>query len=1284
MVISEAVNSYIANELKSINKNLNIITDEPNAVKGHNTYVDSSNLMLLSDQMYAKKFIELCKKFSKYENKIILVNLKDWCEKYKEPTKSGKLAALLKYIRSTPDTFKKELAGFVFIFVNENNEGISLEVDKFNSSQVPKLVEGINILTKTTPVKSVTTTNSNPNDKINKANNASKDPVKKPDTSKEDKKATEKKKKELVSAIAKAAEESESEEELIDKIDTDETIAQILNDLDDERGAAKISASRAARMDKNNEEFKKTSYSGRTVKDILEDKTEKEIPESSIKVHSINDEWNHLKFINFEKAYDLDADILKVIMAFTDKQTKTYPVSVLDISVEDTSTSMDYLYTYTVKMEDTFGKRFSLVFDIPKLRNNKFFRLRGNDKVINGQLVLLPCTKTGQDVAQLVSNYSKIFIYRHGTVGRSYGVSDRLVKSLRKLATKGNDKNIKIYFGDNRKICDKYDLPIDYIDIASNINRIETPTSVYYFNQDVYVNMFNYESIKGTPYAVNKFDNSIRYYKPKNPGEITIESDIDLVSVIIAKELSYQSEEFKKLYASTKAANRLSYAEASVMSSKMPVAVVLGYYVGLENMLMLINGKGTKRYEFKDKKENINIERFSIIKLQDTNLVYRSDPDLCMILNGLNECDIEDYSSTEMNKKSTWLDLLDKFGGRLLSDGLDNFRDLFVDPITSEVCDHQGYHNASCISLLIEGSKMLADTKYIKHTDISGNRYRSNELIAGYLYKCLATSYGEYYTGIKRGRKNGMSIKRSAIVDAIMKDPTFSDLSILNPLLELEKSNEVSFKGLTGMNEERSYSLDKRTYDKSMEGKIALSTGFAGNVGINRQTTIDMGIEGTRGYIKPNSEDDEASVTSNFSVAEAITPFGTTSDDPFRSAMNFIQTAKHSMRTAKSFPLLISNGTDEAMPYMSSDTYVVKALADGFVKELNEEYMLLEYNSEILIDKQNHKTQYVNLKEEVKKNSDGGFYITVKLDTDLHVGDKFKDGDIVAYDKSSYSNKNGEADYLAYNLGTLAKIAILNTDEGYEDSTTVSDWLSGAMASDVVTCEPYTFSKSTNVYNVKKVGDPIQEGEALLIMQNAFDDEDANALLKYITGDKSFVSDLGRIRLKSKFTGVVQDIKIYRTCEIEEMSESLAKLVTEYEKGIKNKREIYKNNNLPGENTLDPDFKMRAEGKLKNVVDGVMIEFYIKYHDKLSVGDKIVAQSANKGVVRSIFPEGNEPFSEYRQDEKIHALFASRSFNARMVFSVIRSAAINKCLIELDRKVKDIMGLEAPSIEDIQ
>lgn len=402
--------------------------------------------------------------------------------------------------------------------------------------------------------------------------------------------------------------------------------------------------------------------------------------------------------------------------------------------------------------------------------------------------------------------------------------------------------------------------------------------------------------------------------------------------------------------------------------------------------------------------------------------------------------------------------------------------------------------------------------------------------------------------------------------------------------------------------------------------------------------------------------------------------------------MTYIQTSKHSMRTKKSSPLLITNGADEAMPYLNSSTYAVKAQEDGTVDEIADDYMIIKYKRPVAetssVSESESEYRMINLKETVKKNSDGGFFVTVKLDTKLKKGSKFKKGDIIAYDRYSFSTAN-ESDNLAYNLGALTKVVIMNNDEGFEDSTSISYALSEALASEVVTMrDTPPLNKSTNIYNIVKVGDAIQEGEPLIIYQNAFDEEDANMLLKSIT-DEDIVSDLGRIRIKSKYTGVIQDIKIYRTCEIDEMSSTMQKIVKDYEKNIKATKAMYKKYNIPGENILDPDYIMPQTGKLKNCPDGIIIEFYIKYNDKLGVGDKIVAQSANKGVCKDIFPIGMEPFSEKNPDERIDAVFAARSFNARMVTSVFTSGAINKALIELDRAVKDIMGLEQISLDEV-
>ena len=245
----------------------------------------------------------------------------------------------------------------------------------------------------------------------------------------------------------------------------------------------------------------------------------------------------------------------------------------------------------------------------------------------------------------------------------------------------------------------------------------------------------------------------------------------------------------------------------------------------------------------------------------------------------------------------------------------------------------------------------------------------------------------------------------------------------------------------------------------------------------------------------------------------------------------------------------------------------------------------------------------------------------------------------------------------------------------FEDSTIVSDWVSEAMSSEVVVLRDCTLPKNTNLYYMVKKGQYVQEGEPLLVFQNAFDDKDINILLKNITDDDGTVSELGRIPIKSKVTGIIQDINIYRTVEKDELSDSLRNVVDAYEKDIIARKKLLKSNGISDTGFVEPAQTLEPTGKLKNAKDSVYIEIYIKYNDKLSVGDKIVATSAAKGVVKDIFPKGEEPTTDFRPNEAIHAMFANGSFNARMIASVLNQGAINKGLIELSRKVKDIMDI---------
>lgn len=1066
-------------------------------------------------------------------------------------------------------------------------------------------------------------------------------------------------KNDLVNTIKKAVDKSNSSEEVLDNIEDEEHAKKLIMQAAIDDDPVKISATRQARIDANKVSFLDLDVKGKTVKDLLsENKEDKELPETKLEIDTINEEWKHLKFDNFESVYDLNADIVEML---NDLANKKYPISVRDIKVEDTSTSEDTIETWNVKMEDGFGKRFTFTFDIPKIVDKKYMYLRGNRKTISGQLLLLPVSKTDLDTVQIVSNYKKIFIRRYGlsTPGKTFVIADKIIKTL----NKNEFSELRISKGNNIKSSNKYNLPIDYIDLSSVYSIIDSDKYTIYFNQDTIYKEYGdiIKDGKGIPIGIDKTS--------KEPIILYWDGTSGSCSGFISRLLSLSCPEFSTQYDKQKISTKYYYSQASILASKIPLIIVLAYSEGLIKVL----DKSKIKYEFTQKRpqqDDLN----DVIRFNDGYLLFENTPEASLLLNGLKECDTANYSIVDVNKKSMYLDFLDIFGGRILADGLDNFYELMIDSVTLDVLKRYKLPT-DYVSLLLYGNNLLVDNKYVMHTELDSNRYRRNEIIAGYFYLCLASAYGDYATSIKKGRMDPMTIKQSAVIDAIMLDTTFGDKSIINASLDVEDGYVVTTKGLSGMNSDRSYSLDKRTYNKSMLNIIALSTGFAGNVGVNRQGTIDMNVEGKRGYLKIDPNTDKMNVTKSLCLTEALNPMIINSDDPFRVLMGFIQSSKHTMRIKKGMPNLISNGADMALPYLGTDTFSFKAKQDGKIVELNKEYMIVQYSDK--------SYDYISLKENIEKNSNGGVFIGIKLDTDLKVGQKFKTKDVLAYDRLSFSKMVGHTGELAYSSQLVPKIAIMTTDEGFEDSTIFSEWFSEAMAHDIIIKKEITIPKDANILYMVKKGQPIKEGESLIIFQDAYEDEDINILLKNLSSDEQEISEMGRIPIQSHVEGTIQDIKISRTVEKTELSDSIRKVVNDYEKPIKDLKSTLNKYNIPSTDKVDADYVLQNTGKLKNVDEGLLIEIFCKYEDKLSIGDKIVNNSAVKGVSKGIFPKGEEPWSESRPNEPIHVFTSVGGLSSRIVTSIMKVGGVNKFIIELDRHVKEMAGIEWKILDDI-
>ena len=105
-------------------------------------------------------------------------------------------------------------------------------------------------------------------------------------------------------------------------------------------------------------------------------------------------------------------------------------------------------------------------------------------------------------------------------------------------------------------------------------------------------------------------------------------------------------------------------------------------------------------------------------------------------------------------------------------------------------------------------------------------------------------------------------------------------------------------------------------------------------------------------------------------------------------------------------------------------------------------------------------------------------------------------------------------------------------------------------------------------------------------------------------------------------------------------------------------------------------YKLDPTGKLKKAEEAVLIEFYLEYTDSVAVGDKIVFAVANKAIIKQIIPDNLAPYTDFRPNEPIDTMVSQISIDKRLVTSSLIQGGVNKLLIEMDRSVKDILGIK--------
>ena len=675
-------------------------------------------------------------------------------------------------------------------------------------------------------------------------------------------------------------EKKEIEEKLANGESSEDIIKSITTKARDKRYLATFKVARTTEQDeKVHRMMHIQDMALNKVKDDKYTKESKIIDEKEIVsfIKTTNPDINKTKMANFDKNYvekKMQDDIDNSVTCLSNASQKIF---VINKEVKDSSDSMNLKKTYTYNLEDEKGNKMTIKFDVPEIIDNNYIYINGSKKLIGHQFVLKPLVKTAPDTVQLVTHYNKAFITRDGII-------DEVSNNILKYITTNKDL-FKVEAGNCRMRNKKYDTPLDFDSISKSISSFKYKDYVFYMDIDRCIEVYNKkypnDAILESQIKTDFFPIG---FNVKSKEVFFLNSSDSFSSFILDK----LDESDKNAIGKMKSKPRLSYVKIKLMSKIFPIVLIMLYCEGFSEVMRKANVK----YEFIDPKvfRNIDKLKYDYIPLKDKVLIWeRNSLSTMLLMNGLKKCDLNPYTSEDLESKDTYRDLVEmNYGNASINFKLDQFYDFMLDDVTKEILEDMGYPT-NLIELMIIAVNLLCDSNYLPENNMTNMRIRSNEVIANIIYKQISDAYTAYRKTSYKKKPSNVSIKQSAIIDELLSSETnlIEEFSVINPVLEIEKARCVTYKGLRGIQLDRAITLPKRGFDPSMLGVVGISTPPDANVGVNRQMTLEPNITSTRGYLDPGGIDkvDELSSVNLLTPAELLNPLGVIHDDPDRTAI---------------------------------------------------------------------------------------------------------------------------------------------------------------------------------------------------------------------------------------------------------------------------------------------------------------------------------------------------------------------------------------------------------------
>ncbi|ANJ64976.1 putative RNA polymerase beta subunit [Erwinia phage vB_EamM_Special G] len=928
---------------------------------------------------------------------------------------------------------------------------------------------------------------------------------------------------------------------------------------------------------------------------------------------------------DFDKNYIknlMEADILNAVLSIQNSG-----VAIIDYQREEKKDARNSYVVYSVQVQPVGGKVTTLRFRVPKLNEDGTSVVNGVKSRLRKQRVDIPIRKVSASKVSLTSYYGKLFMERSELSVHNY--SEWLSRRIKALAIADTPEITRLVLG--RSFDPKVRVPHLYAILASQFKGFQYLDYTFNFNRREMVAVFGEEVIE--KYAENRFvvcgmiedspllmDDNGTLYQANND----VLSNLGDFETLIGLDVSKAPIETVVL---------------GVFRQKVPIGVILAYYYGLGAMIEQFNLQ--VRTANRGERYQLTKDERAILFNDEVLIFNRTDRLGAMLLNGFNSYakEVSRFSRYDFDRKSVYLNVLSSagMGVRWLRE-FDLMREMYIDPITREELLKMNAPVKFDL-LLVHGTKMLLNDQHIRETSFREQRVRGAERISGAIYLELVRSMR-----IQKARatssKVGLELHPDAVWFDLMQDTSAIPVEECNPIHNIKDMEVITYGG-SGGRTSRSMTKPTREYIKDNMGMISEASVDNADVGYTAYMSMDPLMTDLRGNTQAATDD--TSPTHIVSTSALLAP-AADRDSPNRT--NFISIQHSQAMYADGYQTTpYRTGAERMIAHRASKLFAYAAEEDGVITEISAKHLMAQY-----------KDRRVGVELGIRYGNASGTTYVHPIITDMAVGQAFKKGDILCWNRNYFERDFMEPMQCSWKAGAMVRVALMEEEFTFEDSSVISQTTAKRLGTRTAKPIAITVDFTQEVRNLLPVGTQVDPETILCTLEDPvtanlgqFDDESFDSLR--ILANKN---------PKAKVTGEIARIEVTYRGSVDDMSESLGLIANRSDRErTKLNRQLGNNEANTGE-SLTP---IRVQGTPLEANQAIIEVYVITPMPTLS-GDKGVFANQMKSTFGSIMPDGITTASGKRLDAK----FSNKSIANRMVTSPYVMGTTNVLLDTITRK----------------